>query len=400
MSLHTVAAHLAQKGRGPDDHLIHMSGKELAGLQALARAHGGSLTTNPQTGLPEAGILDSILPAVIGAGLAVAFPEASLFGLSAPASIGLGMGALGTLATGNLNKGLTAGLGAYGGAGLVGGLTSQAGTAAAQDAVNRAAATSPEFTSFQATKELPGAFGEAAGSAATAPSVDEVSQAQKTLKAAAALTTGDLAKYGIAAAAPIVANAMVPTTVQMPGQSSGLIRPYTLNRQALTPSDMVGASYTPGQSTSERRWFEDTYTPGTPYRAPGPEYTMTNGGPVPYIQGSPARGSVEQMSNANAVGQNTGYPQANITQGAYATPWQTPISRNMLEGAADTGVNPISGEMNFASGGLSDLGGYSDGGRLLRGPGDGVSDSIPAVIGQKQPARLADGEFVVPARVV
>ena len=65
-----------------------------------------------------------------------------------------------------------------------------------------------------------------------------------------------------------------------------------------------------------------------------------------------------------------------------------------------TGVNPITGSMNFASGGLSDLGGYSDGGRLLRGPGDGVSDSIPAVIGKKQPARLADGEFVVPARIV
>jgi hypothetical protein len=58
----------------------------------------------------------------------------------------------------------------------------------------------------------------------------------------------------------------------------------------------------------------------------------------------------------------------------------------------------------MAMGGLSDahynLGGYSDGGRLLRGPGDGVSDSIPAVIGKKQPARLADGEFVVPARIV
>jgi hypothetical protein len=49
---------------------------------------------------------------------------------------------------------------------------------------------------------------------------------------------------------------------------------------------------------------------------------------------------------------------------------------------------------------LSDLGGYSDGGRLLKGPGDGVSDSIPAVIGERQPARLADGEFVVPARIV
>jgi hypothetical protein len=57
----------------------------------------------------------------------------------------------------------------------------------------------------------------------------------------------------------------------------------------------------------------------------------------------------------------------------------------------------------FAGGGLADhynLGGYSDGGRLLRGPGDGVSDSIPATIGNKRPARLADGEFVVPARIV
>jgi hypothetical protein len=36
----------------------------------------------------------------------------------------------------------------------------------------------------------------------------------------------------------------------------------------------------------------------------------------------------------------------------------------------------------------------------LKGPGDGVSDSIPASIGNRQPARLADGEFVVPARIV
>ena len=54
----------------------------------------------------------------------------------------------------------------------------------------------------------------------------------------------------------------------------------------------------------------------------------------------------------------------------------------------------------LARGGQSHLGDYSDGGRLLRGPGDGVSDSIPATIGDKRPARLADGEFVVPARIV
>jgi hypothetical protein len=57
----------------------------------------------------------------------------------------------------------------------------------------------------------------------------------------------------------------------------------------------------------------------------------------------------------------------------------------------------------MAQGGISDpydLGSYSDGGRLLKGPGDGVSDSIPATIGKGRPARLADGEFVIPARIV
>jgi hypothetical protein len=54
----------------------------------------------------------------------------------------------------------------------------------------------------------------------------------------------------------------------------------------------------------------------------------------------------------------------------------------------------------YAAGGITTLGGYSDGGRLLKGPGDGVSDSIPAMIGKRQPARLADGEFVIPARIV
>jgi hypothetical protein len=52
--------------------------------------------------------------------------------------------------------------------------------------------------------------------------------------------------------------------------------------------------------------------------------------------------------------------------------------------------------------GNSSLGGYAAGGnpRLLKGPGDGMSDNIPAMIGRKQPARLADGEFVIPADVV
>jgi len=59
---------------------------------------------------------------------------------------------------------------------------------------------------------------------------------------------------------------------------------------------------------------------------------------------------------------------------------------------------------NAAQGGImhSSLGGYAAGGnpRLLKGPGDGMSDNIPATINGRQPARLADGEFVIPADVV
>jgi hypothetical protein len=76
---------------------------------------------------------------------------------------------------------------------------------------------------------------------------------------------------------------------------------------------------------------------------------------------------------------------------------------NGSAGTASSASSAANGGL-MATGGLSEahynLGGYSDGGRLLRGPGDGVSDSIPATIGHKQPARLADGEFVVPARIV
>lgn len=117
---------------------------------------------------------------------------------------------------------------------------------------------------------------------------------------------------------------------------------------------------------------------------------------MPYAAGGP----VEEMSRENAIGANTGYPQADIQQGAYATPWQTPVSRNVVAGESDANVDQMTGLERMADGGIASLGSYSDGGRLLKGPGDGMSDGIPATISGKQPARLADGEFVVPADVV
>jgi hypothetical protein len=105
-----------------------MAPQEVAGLQALAKAHGGSLTINPDTGLPEAGFLSNILPTVIGAGLSIA-SGGTLTPLMAAGITGAGFG----VATGSLKKGLLAGLGAYGGAGLAGSVVG-AGTGAAQQA--------------------------------------------------------------------------------------------------------------------------------------------------------------------------------------------------------------------------------------------------------------------------
>ncbi len=91
---------------------------------------------------------------------------------------------------------------------------------------------------------------------------------------------------------------------------------------------------------------------------------------------SPAEASMTQLKK---IGKRIGMPVSDMPKSA----------------VVDTDV------FHAAQGGITyGLGGYSDGGRLLKGPGDGVSDSIPASIGGRQPARLADGEFVVPARIV
>ena len=142
MSLHDSASQVQSAGRGEDKVLVHMTPNEVGGLQSLAMAHGGSLTINPETGLPEAGFLSSLLPMAIGFGLA---PFTG--GLSAALLTGGGYAA----ATGSLKKGIMAGLGAYGGAGLASGLSSMGASATAvtptQTIVPNAAASSSFGTS-------------------------------------------------------------------------------------------------------------------------------------------------------------------------------------------------------------------------------------------------------------
>ena len=71
------------------------------------------------------------------------------------------------------------------------------------------------------------------------------------------------------------------------------------------------------------------------------------------------------------------------------------------QNGGDKAGGPIKSR-RYAMGGLAALPEYAAGGQLLSGDGDGMSDSIPAVIKGKRPQRaaLADGEFVIPADVV
>lgn len=125
------------------------------------------------------------------------------------------------------------------------------------------------------------------------------------------------------------------------------------------------------------------------------------------MKGAPP--SANSQPNYNSLGATKGMPQA--VQKAITTPMPQYGPQNLSpDFNAHSNFEPINtniyipkyanGGMSMAMGGLGNLGSYSDGGSLLKGPGDGVSDSIPASIGHKQPARLAEGEFVIPARIV
>ena len=462
MSLQHAAKHLAAHGRGKDTELIHMDKGEIASLQQIAMAHGGSLTINPQTGLPEAGFLSAILPMALGAGLMM------IPGMQAGAA-GLIVGGLQTARTGSLQKGIMAGLGAYGGAGLAGSAGAAGATQAGVNATNAGASaaqgleateaaqaaakiaaqqsavptiaqttasTTPNFLDVGGTgaNYLPTGNGgitvtaptptvQAAGgpqynidgmglsspTAATptaTPSFADMNASQRfnAMKEGASFSNaadwaGQNKMAALGAATSVAAGMQKDPTMSQPDKDMGQRYSYSPGTTNPIPTPDVPSYdqmlYGSGNYGRQQKYFSPSYTPISNTAAKD-LYHYAAGGPV------------EQMSNQAAMGANTMYPMANMSTSSFATPYQSPVSTNMLAPTSDVGVG-MGGEPNMqgtrlAKGGISDagynLGGYSDGGRLLRGPGDGVSDSIPAVIGKKQPARLADGEFVVPARIV
>jgi hypothetical protein len=241
---------MASKGRNGDSMLVHMTPGEVAGLHALAMKHGGSLTINPETGLPEANFLKSLLPMLAGAalnffapGVGTAISGALGIGGAAAGAIGTGIavGGLTTLATGSLSRGLMAGLGAYGGAGLEGSLMG-----AGEKAVGSAAEGiqgpigSPE-SGFGATQAI-----------ANAPKADLLSTGFDAAKAdPMAFAKQNLGNIAYAAT-PILADQMVPTTTKAATPTdTGNIRKFSFDpySQRYTPQGVFPAKgYTGGMA--------------------------------------------------------------------------------------------------------------------------------------------------------
>jgi hypothetical protein len=381
MSLHTLANHLQTAGRGEDKVLVHMTPGEVQGLQSLAMAHGGSLTINPETGLPEAGFLSSILPMVAGAGLMM------IPGMQ-PLAASMIVGAGGAVATGSLSKGLMMGLGAYGGAGLGAGLgLGSAGAGAASLApqmsvapqlgamgssvastapASYAALTNSAGALNAATPGLNAATNTALGGMSTFPSTAQSQATSSFLNAQQPLvSTPDAPAMSLAPqSAPSVMDRIknIPSKVGeiFSGTGSEADKQRDELKKYLIASGVSAASLyqdDPEKLREEQALEADpnaVYGRGQ-YRAsvrPGNTGERTYSF---YADGGTVGQPVEQMSQQNSVGANTNYPMANIKPYGYAVPKNVPVSQNVFKPDGYQNLDPYTGEQKFAGGGLATL---------------------------------------------
>ena len=320
MSLAVLADQIARQGRNGDSMLVHMTPSEVAGLHALALTHGGSLTINPETGLPEAGFLSNLFKAVL--------PMVAGFALG-PAGFGLVESALGAgaivggvtgLATGSLQKGLMAGIGAYGGFNLGQGLTSAGISGAQQAAMNAAEGASANVLNADELAQMKAIAAKQATQDWLAQNpLDKFSSGIGALGTEAGRGsfmegvggTKGLIGAGLAAATP--AMTQIQTTTKMPtlATSTPYLRPMIMDRQLAPAQPLTGSS--------ERKWFE------TKYEVPPPTNLLT-GQRLP----APSQQTVTQTV--------PGSPDNQYPPGVYDQPYYGGLNGGGLVAFADGGT--------------------------------------------------------------
>jgi len=492
MSLKIAAEHLKSKGRGPDTELVHMTPGEIKGLRQLALAHGGDLTINPETGLPEAGFLEKILPVVAMAaatyftagaaapalagaleGTALAGSAGLLAGAGAGALIGgigagiqggdVGKGAL----FGGIGGGITGGLGGYDAAPNIfssAGDTSNALVTSGPQAVDVAAKNAttladanqlvskapagltPAEMSIGSGNPISSGYAPTSGLSPTemaqgsfrtgVPSITDTTTGLGTSTVTPAQSAEAMKTLGNAGvsyggqAAPSYYSGLGTDTMDTVKKAAILGAPgYLAQNYGMTPGgtgqvptggytstlERISPNFRAQEPVRPNPYYTGQYTD---YRIPraasgglmndafGPQDGQTNyagGGAIAFSN----RGIVEPLPRSSGadVGTYTDTDPNTAKLDAYNAALYRFNKANKKAGIKDPvqfkQAQALGDIEEAASGGIMHgLGSYSDGGRLLKGPGDGMSDSIPAQIGKKQPARLADGEFVVPADVV
>jgi hypothetical protein len=340
--------------------------------------------------------------APLTAGTSLAFLGAT------PFASALTVGGLTGLATGSLKKGLMAGLGAYGGAGIGQGLSAAAGTA------ENLAATAPitpdpgsfgqigqsNLATLPTSAPTPPFASSTMGSPFQTPGVN-LGAADLTNLPSSALNTpaptgmdaftggtkamlqtgypGEAARSAFMKATPTgsltaagttLASALTPEPAPLP-TSKSFIRGYDLDITNPSGTPM----YTP-QDTREREQVRYTYSPREIYQAAQGGLTALNGqtyddeyGRDEYKAGGQAKARSKSLK---------GDPYYKFADSRKDSSMEAAVEQNFAKGGLGAALPP----------------------RFLSGGGDGMSDSIKANIDGKQEARLADGEFVVPADVV
>jgi hypothetical protein len=440
---------LSSLGRGNDSMLVHMTPHEVQGLQTLAKAHGGSLTVNPDTGLPEAGFLSSILPTIIGIAAAPFTAGTSLAFLANPFIAG-GLAGLGAMAAsgGDLREGLKWGLGIGGGTALGSGL---------QNMVNPVTKVGADAA---LTAKTAGGVGYGGMSPAQQVAADIAAEPAKAgmfqnflpvPPSTAASFGGQTAsrllgsglpaalKGGAASVASMAMQPQEPLKIQEsqedkdygPGGKYEYKGPYTFPDYGpvtyATPEEM--------EQGVEHSYFGDKYNLPPQYvaaRKEGGVIGMAGGGDVG--EQSYFGNDYYNSGSGNLNGMPSGMPSwmadnpawtsffANIQRSPFlknvfpTNTQDTTSAYNPGAGYSDMGEQMFFSPSHFsagqgaakpkgmAAGGIAGLPGAPVGNGtvegMLAGPGDGMSDSIPARIDNKQEARLSTGEFVVPADVV
>ena len=168
-----------------------------------------------------------------------------------------------------------------------------------------------------------------------------------------------------------------PSKYGMPSSS-------TVNQGSITPYQYDPSKYQPTYPTP------NVYTP---HYAEGGIAQLADGG----MAGTPPN-MLDGPADLDFMG-NGAFPMSQQNRSYYAAPTQMPTSAQQAMASYEPNTNPLTGEpvAHMARGGIAEL---AVGGKLLKGNGDGMSDDIKANIAGRQEARLADGEFVVPADVV